>query len=189
MKQFPRPMLEELYFRNPPRDALAAAEFPEGPQKAREPVRDYLNDMVLDAPQKDPGKPLLDPMKQCVTAARIAALLGPTDADFFSQMSSMEARSLADLRQEAGARQPGQGSISRAQAGGMRAVPQEQWDRVQQVLQHTIQDLQEAKATFHRYEALHWAKGTPESAEKAAANARHARRMFDAINRIQGVLS
>lgn len=176
MKQFPRPMLEELHAR---RDALCAAEFPEGPQK-------------------DKGKPLPDP------TARVD--LAVPYADFFKQMSALEARSLSDLRAEAGGpvlhpevaalrkemgayryRAPGT-SISAAEAGTVRAVPQEQWEAMRGALMAAQVELESLTLVFRAYEAHHLAKKTGDSDYKAGVNRAHATRATALTLRIQEAL-
>lgn len=153
MKQFPRPMLEELHAR---RDALCAAEFPEGPQK-------------------DKGKPLPDPM------ARVD--LAVPYADFFKQMSAMEARSLSDLRKEMGAYR-----YRTPEAGTMRAVPQEQWEAMRGALMAAQVELECLALVFRAYEAHHLAKKTGDSDYKAGVNRAHATRASALALRIQEVL-
>lgn len=290
MKQFPRPMLEELHTR---RDALCAAEFPEGPQKDKgKPLPDPaapaaragsgLDDKEIQmhrasarAGMEAKANALVDavaevtgfsreqllgrrPAGKCVsglnlgqpvgtglptdgvfhngyywsrmptpeeeeklmevlasvqvpiagdpaTEARLGNLMGPTDAEFFGQRSDMEARSLRDLRAEAGAvrypitaemrdemnayryRAPGTG-ISAAEAGTMRAVPQEQWEAMRGALMAAQVELESLTMVFRAYEAHHLAKKTGDSDYKAGVNRAHATRTSALAMRIQEAL-
>lgn len=118
----------------------------------------------------------------------------------------MEARSLSDLRAEAGGpvlhpeaaalrkemgayRHCALGTgISAAEAGTMRAVPQGQWEAMRGALMAAQVELESLTMVFRAYEAQHLAKKTGDSDHKAGVNRAHATRTSALALRIQEAL-